>query len=54
MEKRILCILLITAVLYTNLVWASDDDRLVELKKKIEAMQAAYESKIESLLVAGI
>ncbi|MFZ9011686.1 MAG: carbohydrate porin, partial [Anaerohalosphaeraceae bacterium] len=49
MEKRILCILLITAVLHTNLVWASDDERLAELEKKIEAMQAAYESKIDSL-----
>jgi maltoporin len=49
MEKRILCVLLITAVLHTNLVWASDDDRLAELEKKIEAMQAAYENKIDSL-----
>ena len=49
MEKQVLCVLLITAVLHTNLVWASDDDRLAELEKKIEAMQAAYESKIDSL-----
>ncbi len=38
MEKRILCILLIIAVLHTNLVWAADDDRLANLEKKIEAM----------------
>ncbi|MHC5100656.1 MAG: carbohydrate porin [Planctomycetota bacterium] len=49
MEKRILCILLIIAVLHTNLVWAADDERLANLEKKIEAMQAAYESKIDSL-----
>jgi hypothetical protein len=49
MEKRILCALLIVALLNTNLVWAADNDRLAELKKKIEAMQDAYESKIDSL-----
>ena len=33
----------------TNFAWAADDDRLAELEKKIEVMQAAYESKIDSL-----
>ncbi|MHC5093122.1 MAG: carbohydrate porin [Planctomycetota bacterium] len=49
MEKRILCILLAIAFMNTNLLWAADDDRLAELEKKIEAMQTAYESKIDSL-----
>jgi hypothetical protein len=35
--------------LNTNFTWAADDDRLAELEKKIEVMQAAYESKIDSL-----
>ncbi|MHC4760531.1 MAG: carbohydrate porin, partial [Planctomycetota bacterium] len=48
-EKRILCILLAIAFMNTNLLWAADDDRLAELEKKIEAMQTAYESKIDSL-----
>ena len=49
MEKRILYALLIIALLNTNIIWAADDDRLAELEKKIEAMHAAYESKIDSL-----
>ena len=49
MEKRMLCALLIVALLNTNFAWAADDDRLAELEKKIEAMQSTYETKIESL-----
>ena len=49
MEKRILCALLIVALLNINLIWAADEDRLAELEKKLEAMQTAYESKIDSL-----
>ena len=49
MEKRIYCLFLAVVFLNTNLLWAADEDRIAELEKKLEAMQAAYEGRIESL-----
>ncbi len=49
MKHCVILICLIVLVSGSACLAAADDDRIAELEKKIEAMQSAYESKIESL-----
>ena len=49
MKKGILGVIAVVLLASQGLCWAADDDRLAELEKKLEAMQAAYENRIEAL-----